>query len=139
VEKCGTARDATGYNIIWHIRFACCITKATDTHSEYTTVTAYTQQQWLLESPLCDIYTALVFLVFSVYYKFVNYRRSSVGVATLLRVGRPRNRDFISSKAKKFFSTSQSQDRPGTPPNHLKNWVPACLSRGGSRAARTCS
>jgi hypothetical protein len=35
VEKYGTAGQATDYNIIWRLRFACWITKATDTHSEY--------------------------------------------------------------------------------------------------------
>jgi hypothetical protein len=35
VEKCGTARQATDGNIIRRMRFACWITKATDTHSEY--------------------------------------------------------------------------------------------------------
>jgi hypothetical protein len=34
VEKYGTARQATADNIIWRMRFACWITKATDTHSE---------------------------------------------------------------------------------------------------------
>jgi hypothetical protein len=28
------------------MRFACYITKAADTHSEYATVTAFPQQQW---------------------------------------------------------------------------------------------
>jgi hypothetical protein len=35
VEKYGTARQATDDNIIRRMRFACWITKATDTHSEY--------------------------------------------------------------------------------------------------------
>jgi hypothetical protein len=33
VEKLGTARQDTDDNIIRRMRFACCITKATDTHS----------------------------------------------------------------------------------------------------------
>ena len=35
VEKYGRARQATGDSIIWHTHIACCITKATDTHSGY--------------------------------------------------------------------------------------------------------
>jgi hypothetical protein len=31
----GTASDSAGYNIIQRMRFACWITEATDTHSEY--------------------------------------------------------------------------------------------------------
>jgi len=35
VIKCGRAREATGDSVIRRMRFACWITKATDTHSEY--------------------------------------------------------------------------------------------------------
>ena len=35
--KYGTARDATDDSVIWRMRFACWITKATDIHSEYAT------------------------------------------------------------------------------------------------------
>ena len=34
VGKYCTARQATDDNIIWRLRFTCCITKATDTHTE---------------------------------------------------------------------------------------------------------
>ena len=44
-----TARQATDDSIVRHIRIACCITKVTDTHSEYVTVNAFPQQQWLGE------------------------------------------------------------------------------------------
>jgi len=45
------ARDgqATDDNIIRRIRFACCVTKPTDTHSEYKILIAYPRQQWLSE------------------------------------------------------------------------------------------
>jgi hypothetical protein len=49
VEKYGTARQATDDNIIWHMRFAGWITKATDTHSEYVTLITFPRQQWLRE------------------------------------------------------------------------------------------
>jgi hypothetical protein len=41
VEKYGTARQATDDNIIQRMRFACWITKATDTHSEYVILIAF--------------------------------------------------------------------------------------------------
>jgi hypothetical protein len=34
---------------LWRMRIACWIPKATDTHSEYTILTAFPQQQWLRE------------------------------------------------------------------------------------------
>jgi hypothetical protein len=50
VEKYGTARLATDGNIIRRMRFACWITKATDTHySEYAICIAFPRQQWLRE------------------------------------------------------------------------------------------
>jgi len=36
--------------IIWHTRFACWVTKATNTHSEYVILIAFPLQQWLHES-----------------------------------------------------------------------------------------
>jgi hypothetical protein len=52
VEKYGTAGQTTADNIKWRMRFACWITKATDTHSEYVIVIAFPQQQWLRERAL---------------------------------------------------------------------------------------
>ena len=49
IVKYGTARQATDDNIIRCTRFACWITKATDTHSEYVTLIAFPRQQWLRE------------------------------------------------------------------------------------------
>jgi hypothetical protein len=49
LKKCGTAGQATEDNIIRRMRFACWITKATDTHSEYVIVIAFPRQQWLRE------------------------------------------------------------------------------------------
>ena len=34
---------------IWHMRIACWITKATNTHSQYVTLIAFPLQQWLQE------------------------------------------------------------------------------------------
>jgi hypothetical protein len=49
VEKYGRAKQSTDDNIIRRMRFACWITKATDTHSEYVILIAFLQQQWLHE------------------------------------------------------------------------------------------
>jgi hypothetical protein len=47
LEKYGTARQDTDDNIIRRMRFACWITKATDTHSKCAIVIAFPWQQWL--------------------------------------------------------------------------------------------
>jgi hypothetical protein len=49
VEKYGTAAHARDDSIIWRMRFACWITKATDTHSECVIPIAFPRQQWLRE------------------------------------------------------------------------------------------
>jgi hypothetical protein len=59
VEKCGAATQATDDNIIRRMRFACWITKATDTHSEYVRCIAFPQQQWLRESSSMLRYSTL--------------------------------------------------------------------------------
>jgi len=38
---------------IWRMRIACCITKATNAHSEYMILFAFPLQQWLFERPHC--------------------------------------------------------------------------------------
>ena len=43
----------TDENIIRRMRFACWVTKAIDTHSEYVILTALPPQQWLCESSSC--------------------------------------------------------------------------------------
>jgi hypothetical protein len=49
VEKYNTARQATGDNVTRRMRFACQITKVTDTHSEYVILIPFPRQQWLRE------------------------------------------------------------------------------------------
>ena len=41
--------QATDDNIMQRMRFACCVTKATDTHSEYVIIIAFPLQQLLHE------------------------------------------------------------------------------------------
>jgi hypothetical protein len=44
VEKYGRARQATDDNITRRMRFACWITKAADTYSQYVILTAFPRQ-----------------------------------------------------------------------------------------------
>jgi hypothetical protein len=64
-KKYCKARQATddNDNIIRRMRFACCITKATDTNSEYVTLTAFARQQWLHESASILRYTYIAVLI----------------------------------------------------------------------------
>ena len=50
---------------IWRMRCASCITKATNTHSEYVIHIAFPQPQWLREraSILCHKYEHIAYLV----------------------------------------------------------------------------
>jgi hypothetical protein len=65
VEKYGTARQATDDTIIRRMRFACWITKATDTHRDYVILIAFWWQQWLREraSMVHYRYTACLVIV----------------------------------------------------------------------------
>ena len=60
MEKYCRAGQATDGNIIRRVRFACWLPEATDTHSEYVTLIADPQKQYLHErsSKLCLHYTA---------------------------------------------------------------------------------
>jgi hypothetical protein len=51
VEKYGRARQATDDDVIWRVRFffACCVTKAADTDSEFVILLAFPRQKWLRE------------------------------------------------------------------------------------------
>jgi hypothetical protein len=49
VEKYGTARQVTDFNIIRRVQFACWVTEVTNTHSEYIILIAFSRQQWFLE------------------------------------------------------------------------------------------
>jgi hypothetical protein len=64
VEKYDTARQATDDNIIRRMRFACWISKATDTHSEYVILIVFPRKQWLRERASVLRYTYIACLVF---------------------------------------------------------------------------
>jgi len=48
---------------IWRMSIACCITKATDKHSEYVIINASPLQQWLQERASYVSETANIYLV----------------------------------------------------------------------------
>ena len=50
--KYSRAQQAADDNIIRRMHFACWITKATDTHSEYVLLIAFVRQQWLHKTHL---------------------------------------------------------------------------------------
>ena len=64
VQKYGRAGHATDNDIIWRMRFACWIAKATNTHSEYVIIIVFPHQQWLHKraSVLRSTYTACLVL-----------------------------------------------------------------------------
>ena len=63
MEEYGRAQQATDDNIMWHMRFACWITKATNTPSEYAIHIAFPWQQWLSEHVWMLRYTYIACLV----------------------------------------------------------------------------
>jgi len=69
---------------IWQMLIACCITKATNTHSEYVILVAFPQQQWLHEhvSMLCYMYTACLLVV--CLNSFLLVRWKCVGIWTVM-------------------------------------------------------
>jgi hypothetical protein len=64
VEKYGRAGQATDDNIIRRMRFACWITKATDTHSEYVILIAFARQKLLRERASILRYTYIACIVY---------------------------------------------------------------------------
>jgi hypothetical protein len=61
-EKHGGVRQATDENITQRMRFACWITTATDTHSEYVILISFPLQQWLREGAAIFRYTFIACL-----------------------------------------------------------------------------
>jgi hypothetical protein len=59
VETYGTVGQATN-DIIWRMRFACWMTKAADTHSEYATCLLFPGNAACTDAPQCYVYTFIV-------------------------------------------------------------------------------
>jgi len=54
---------------IWRMRIACCIRKATNTHSDYVIIIAFPQQQWLHERASMLRYTYIACFFLNIRYK----------------------------------------------------------------------
>ena len=63
VEKYGTAGQATDYEIIRHMRIACWITKATDTHLKYVILTTFHGKNGCTNAPQCYVTVTLPVLL----------------------------------------------------------------------------
>jgi hypothetical protein len=61
-KKYVRARQATHGNKIWHMRIACWITKATDTHSEYE-IRLFHGKNGYANAPHCYVYTYIACLI----------------------------------------------------------------------------
>jgi hypothetical protein len=57
--------EVTDDNTIWRMRFACWVTKATDTHSKYVIFISFVQRQWLRERASVLRYMYVVCLLFN--------------------------------------------------------------------------
>jgi hypothetical protein len=75
VEKYGRATQATDGNIIRRMRFACWITKATDTHSECVIFITFPLQQWLRQRASIVRYGALRVLLIYILGRYVREMR----------------------------------------------------------------
>jgi hypothetical protein len=116
VEKYGRPRQATQNNIILRMRFACWITKATDTHSQYVILIAFPRQQWLRETLQ---YYVILTLPFSLY----NSLNNTVGIVITLHAAQLTNRGCIPDRGKTVFPTAKCPHR---------FWSPPCLSSVGT-------
>jgi hypothetical protein len=83
--KYGIVREATDDTIIRRVRFACWITKATETHSEYVMFIVFPRRQWLRERPSM-LYLFLLYLIWPYVWKQTSsylIHTRAVDVATL--------------------------------------------------------
>jgi len=60
--------QATYGNTIQRMRYACWITKATNTQSDYVILTAFPLQQWLPEGDLVLLYTYIASPAYRIYF-----------------------------------------------------------------------
>jgi hypothetical protein len=86
MEKYGTARQATDDNIIRRMRFACWITKATDTHSQYVILIAFLLQQWLHERASMLRYTYVACLAKTILHNTVQCISSKLYSIKVLQI-----------------------------------------------------
>jgi hypothetical protein len=72
VEKYGRARRVTADNIVWRMRFACWMSKATDTQLEYVIFIALPVANGYINPPHCYVYTYIACHVTSRKYTQLN-------------------------------------------------------------------
>jgi hypothetical protein len=82
-KKYGTAGQATDGNTIPRMRFACWITKATDTHGEYVIHITFPRQKWLRERAAVLRYAYTVCLPLSMTNKMQRYTIFFIAVNAL--------------------------------------------------------
>jgi hypothetical protein len=86
VEQYDRARQAAGDTIIWHIHFACCVIKATDTHSECV-IQLFHGNNCYVCTPQCYVYmhmACLFTLVLKFLLSFSGYGRNIVVILCIL-------------------------------------------------------
>lgn len=62
MEEYGRPTQSTDDNIIWLMRFACCVTSATNSNSEYLRLIVLPLQQWLHECASVSSYNYIACL-----------------------------------------------------------------------------
>jgi hypothetical protein len=82
VEKYCTARQATDDNIMWRMRFACCLTMATDTHSECVILLLFYGNNGYAEVSNCYVIRMLPVL-FSINPKVILWLTANPKTATI--------------------------------------------------------
>jgi len=93
VEKRFRAGQATDDNIIWRVGFACWVPKATNTHSDYVILSAFSLQQWLQGRASTLRYTALPVLFCSpkrpyrLYFPFIGFSLPPPDIKWLVSCG----------------------------------------------------
>jgi len=79
MEKYGRARQATDDNIIRRMRFACWITKATDSRPDYLILIVFPRQQWFRErASMLRLYAHCLPNLYSIYTSCILWRYTRV-------------------------------------------------------------
>ena len=67
MEKLCTAGQVTDDNIIWRMRLVCWIPKATDTHSDYVILIAFTARSLRESLSVLQVYCLMLFVPLHIY------------------------------------------------------------------------
>jgi hypothetical protein len=127
VEEYGRARQATDDNIIQHMRFACWISKATDTHSVYVIHITFRRQQWLCERASILHYTYIPCLVCN---------RKAASVLWVIDVSYKTEKTATFETFRKFFSTDDVINENNQKYSLLAKWIQTLHLTPGGRYGR---